>query len=82
MGLVVKLAVGTSHRDASRSMSLGQVTEGSTRRKEEAKPGNEERDGLRDGTRRGKSEGWRRLEKGPQKRKADRWGWDQAQNKQ
>lgn len=57
MGLVVKLAVGTSHRDASRSMSLGQVTEGSTRRKEEAKPGNEERDGLRDGTRRGKSEG-------------------------
>lgn len=74
MGLVVKLAVGTSHRDASRSMSIGQVTEGGTRRKEEAKPGNAERDGWRDGTRRGKSEGWRGLEKGPQKQKADHWG--------
>lgn len=64
MGLVVKLAVGASHGDASRSMSIGQASEGGTRRKEEAKPGNAERDGWRDGATRGRSEGWRGLEKG------------------
>lgn len=39
MGVVVKLAVGTSRRDVSKSKSTGQVTEGGTRSKEEAKPG-------------------------------------------
>lgn len=71
-GFRCKTGCGHSHRDASRSMSLGRVTEGGTRRKEEAKPGNA--NGWRDGTRRGKSEGWRGLEKGPQKQKADGWG--------
>lgn len=39
MCVVVKLAMGTSRSDVSKSMSTGQVTEGGTRSKEEAKPG-------------------------------------------